>query len=287
MLMELWLLLGILSYLSFAISTTIDKDMMNRHYGALRTNTIKMFLDGVILLAIGFLFFELKFTFNVLLGALLLGGTYALAGVLYFKSLKLKDVATIAPFMISSIILFVFLGSVFLLNETVNAFNYVGVFIVVGGIYLLLSEKSFSIPRPDKGLILAVFVVVLVVFGSLLTKILLFNAEPITLGVLMYFSSALFLLVYHLFLKKDSLWAPGYFKDGFKRIFVASFFGTLGTGFLFLALSLENASKVYPLGGLQSVFIFAIAILFLKEKFYWHKLLGILIVFAGVFLVSV
>ncbi|MCK4550948.1 MAG: DMT family transporter [Candidatus Aenigmarchaeota archaeon] len=285
--MELWLLLGILSYLSFAISTTIDKDMMNRQYGALRTNTIKMFLDGVILLAIGFLFFELKFTFNVLLGALLLGGTYALAGVLYFKSLKLKDVATIAPFMISSIILFVFLGSVFLLNETVNALNYAGVFLIVGGIYLILSEKSFSIPRPDKGLILAVFMVILVVFGSLLTKILLFNAEPITLGVLMYFSSALFLLAYNIIFRKASLKTPGYFKQGFKRIFAASFFGALATALLFLALSIEDASKVYPLGGIQSVFIFAIAVLFLKEKFYGHKLLGILIVFAGVFLVGI
>jgi uncharacterized membrane protein len=55
---------------------------------------------------------------------------------------------------------------------------------------------------------------------------------------------------------------------------------------LFSAAALGNASKVYPLAGLQSAFIFIIALLFLKEKFYWHRLAGTVIVFLGIFLVS-
>jgi len=38
---------------------------------------------------------------------------------------------------------------------------------------------------------------------------------------------------------------------------------------------------------LQSVFVFIIALMFLKEKFYWHRLIGTIIVVIGIYFISI
>ena len=64
-------------------------------------------------------------------------------------------------------------------------------------------------------------------------------------------------------------------------------FGALGTLLFFLALSIGNASKVYPIAGVESMLIFIFAILFLKERFEWHRFLGTGIIVLGIAFVSI
>lgn len=64
--MEFWLLLGILSYISYAICTSIDKYLMDTKHDPLITNTVKMFFDGLTVLVLGLLFFNLDFTSELL-----------------------------------------------------------------------------------------------------------------------------------------------------------------------------------------------------------------------------
>jgi uncharacterized membrane protein len=285
--MELWLVFGVLAYLSYAVSTSIDKYLMNRRFEVVRTDTFKMFFDGVVLLVIGLVFFGLDLTFGLVLWSLLLGFLYALTGIIYYTALKLRDVEEVVPFIQSSRILLIFVGGVVLLDEFVNAFNYVGVVLVLSGIYLVLSEDGLRFPRVGGSLALMVLFSIINAVYSLLVKRLLSDVEPINLAVLVYFSTTFILGVYQLLFRRRSLFSFSYFKVGLPKILVASFFGAMGTFLLYSALKLGNASKVYPVAGLESVFIFIIASVFLKERFYWHRLFGILVVCVGIFFVSI
>ncbi len=120
----------------------------------------------------------------------------------------------------------------------------------------------------------------------LLVKKLLFNIEPINLAILMYFSTTIILIIYQTLFKKELIINLLAHKQRILMIGVASMFGALGTFLLFSALSLGNATKVYPMAGLQSVLVFLIASIFLKERLYRHRLFGAVSVFFGIFLVS-
>lgn len=284
--MQTWLILATVGYLFYAVSTAIDKYLMNRKYNIFRTDTFKMFFDGLILLIICLTFFEFTISVELLIWSFLLGTIYALSGIMYFNALRLKDAKEVIPSLQSSSILLIFLLSILLFNEIVNIFNYFGVFLIIIGIYSVLS-KGLKLPKLDKGMGFIFITIFLTVIYSLLAKKLLFGIKPINLAVTMYFSCTFVLLLYQMFFEKNIIKSFVNFKSRIPKVLLASLFGSFGTFLLYSALSIGNASKIYPLAGLQSVFIFIIASLFLKERFSWHRLLGTLFVFVGVFLVSI
>lgn len=281
--MEPWLILGILSYTSYAISNSIDKYLMNHRFNPLSTNTVKMFFDGIILLIIGSLFFNFNFSKDLILPAFVLGMFYAASGVLYFKVLKHKNVNEVVPFWQSLTLVLTFVGAVLFFSETPNIYNYEGIALVVAGVYVILSKKRLMLPSMNKAFSLILMIALLDTSYSLLVKQFLGSLEPIMIAISMYFTTAIILFVYSLVRKEQH---NMFILENIK-IIPASVFGAVGTLFLFLALSASDASKVYPMAGLQSVFVFMFASLFLKEKFHIAKLVGTITVFAGIYLVSV
>lgn len=279
----LWLLLGVLSYLSYSISTSIDKFLMIKGYNLLNVNTFKMFFDGIILLVIGLLFFDLNFTPRLILWSLILGGIYAIGGIVYYFSIKRKDLDIVIPYYQSSSILLTFIGSIILLKEVVNLHNYLGAGFILIGVYVVLSKDGFKFPKLDKIILLILTIIILNTGYSLFVKKLLYDIKPINLAIMMYFFSALIMSPFLLFSKKQNKLKD--IKD--IRIIAASFFGAMGTLLLYLALSVGNASKVYPLAGLESVFIFVISSIFFNKKFYWYRLIGTIIIFLGIYFISV
>ena len=283
---ELWLIFGILAYLSYAISTTIDKHMMNHHFGVLKTSTLKMFSNGLVLLIIGFFFFEINFTKALLLAALIVGLFKAIAVIFYYYSLELRDVQEAAPYFQAGELMFVFALSLIIFNETATGFNFLGVGLILCGIYALISNDGFKLPKTDKGLnFLSATVITITVF-SLLSKHFLFTIKPIDLAISMYLASAVFIFIYQITFNKDTVTKLVDKKNRLPTLIVGSFFGAIGTLFLYTALETTAASKVYPLAGMYSVFVFILAAIFLKEKFSWRRLIGIAVVFAGIYLIA-
>ncbi len=279
--MELWLILGILSYLFYSISSSICKYLMNKDHDAFSANFFMLFFDFIILLIVGFLFFKVNLTLNLFLWSLLLGALYALGGIPWFVSLKLRDAGVIIPYSQAGAVLLTFIGAIFLLNESVNIYNIFGVFLILIGIYAVLSQK-FKLPKLDKAFFLVFISIIFVTIYYLLVKKVLFIVKPIDLAIMVYFSATLFMLVFLLFSPKQRK----SFDFGCVKMFFAAIFGSTGTLLLFYALTIGLAAKVYPIAGLQSVLVFFIASLFLKEKFYWHRLLGTIAVFFGIFLIA-
>ena len=277
--MEKWLIFGCLSYFLFAVSSSIDKKFMNKKYSPLEINIFKMFFNSIILLIIGIVFFELSFNSSLLVWSLVLGSIYGISGILYFNSLKLENVSKAVPFMQSGGVLLTFVGAILIFGEKVNMLNIMGIVLILGGIYLLLYQKGKKFPPLNKALIFIVAVILLETTYHLLVKGILSNIKPINLVISMYFFASLILFLYQLIVRKK---LPS-IKNS--KIIIASFSGAIATFCLYLALESGNASKVYPLMGLKSIFTFLFALMFLKEKATLPKVLGTIIAIVGIFFV--
>ncbi|MGM5484790.1 MAG: EamA family transporter [Nanobdellota archaeon] len=278
--MKIWLLLGILSYLSYSVSTSIDKNFMNKKYDPVTTNAFKMFFDGSLLL-IASLFFTTSFTENILLWSILLGFLYALSGIFYMNMLKRANVEMVLPLSQSMLILATFTGGILAFGEDVIFLNVIGLFSILLGIFLVTTKRLKAL-KVGHVIYLILFMVIAKTAYSLIVKHVLSGADPFVLSILVYFSSSIFLLGYALTTRTGRI-----FSLRNSRILISSVFGALGTILLFYALKEGFASKVYPLAGLQSVFVFIIATIFLKERPTYIRGLGVLAVFAGVYMLSI
>ncbi len=257
---------------------------MNKKYDPLSTNTFKMLFDGFFLLFLGVIFFEFHFTFSLLWWSLPLGVLYAASSIFYFKALQLQDVGVLIPYTQSLQLLLIFTGSLLFFGEHALVWNYLGILLVVAGMYTVTSAEGLSFPHRDQGIYLITIQALLATAYFLLVKNALSNIEPINLAILMYFATA-FLLFCYAWHRRTREKTP-LLELKSSRIVISAIFGALGTILIYSALKVGLASKVYSLMGLQAVFIFFIAFLSLKERFAWHRLLGTLLVFGGIWLVS-
>jgi uncharacterized membrane protein len=89
--------------------------------------------------------------------------------------------------------------------------------------------------------------------------------KPINLAIAMYFCASFILFSYNTLLRRKSIKSILHFKNNLPRVIIAFFFAAMGTFLLYQAVSIGNASKVYPLSGIQSVFVFLIASSFLRK----------------------
>jgi len=281
--MDNWILISLLAFTLLAVSTAIDKHFMNKGYQPLSTNLFKMFFDGVILLGLGYFFIGLNLSWELFLWALVLGGLYALSGVLYFKAIKITDVEMIFPYIQSLVTLISVIGSVIFFQEIFELPNYLGVGLIFIGIYLVLSKDGLKVPEYNKGMLYGGMIVVTMTIYALLTKFLLSDIRPIDLSVMMYLSSGLLIGFYKLiFDKKHRL---PQLKSA--KIIISAAFGATGTFLMYTALASGLASKVYALAGWESVVIFILASIALKQKLLIHRLIGILLILPGIYLVSI
>jgi uncharacterized membrane protein len=284
--MELWFIFSVLGYMIGAVSGILDKYMMNQRYHPVTTVLLRTMFNGLILGVIGLLFLNLHITASLLLLATIPAFLLAVSFVVYLRVLQRKNTSEIQPFSQSLDVLFIFLASVIFLHEPVTLVNYVGILILFFGIYLVLAEHITKRPHLDRSLLIIIALVPIDIIYALLIKTFLGSAEPIALAVSIYLMAFLMLAVASLLLRRQIQPTTALLKPQLPIVFVASLFAATSVGLLYTALSLGNASKVYPMAGVSSVMIFLLATLFLKEKFYRHRFIGTLIVVLGIYLIS-
>ncbi|MFH1916685.1 MAG: DMT family transporter [Nanoarchaeota archaeon] len=279
--MEPWLIFGILGYLAYAISTSLDKVFLNHKYSPLGINLYKMLFNGLILLLIGSIFFSFHITTRLLFFSLILGSIYALASILYYYSLKVTDATVFVSHYQALSILFSFLGTLIIFSEPASALNFTGLALIILGIYLLLLKGTSSIPKIDHGFLYIILSALVFLAYALLSKRFLFDTTPIELATLMYLASAIFIAIYIALKKRRKAFSLKHAK-----IAISSVFGALGTFAIFFALTKGYASRVFAIAGISSAGVFLIAAIFLKEKSSWKRLLGTLTIILGIYLVA-
>lgn len=284
--MELWFILSLLGYMISAVSGILDKFMMNRQYHPVTTVLLRTLFNAIFLGSAGILFLNLSITASLLLLAAIPAFLLAVSFVIYLRVLQRKNASEIQPFSQSLDVLFIFLASVIFLHESVTLINYIGILILFFGIYLVLAERITKRPHLDRSLMIIIALVPIDVIYALLIKTFLGSAEPIALAVSIYIMAFLMLAVIFLLLRRQIRPTSALLKPQLRIVPIASLFAATSVGLLYTALSLGNASKVYPMAGVSSITVFLLATLFLKEKFYRHRFIGALIVFLGIYLIS-
>jgi drug/metabolite transporter (DMT)-like permease len=271
------LLIGIFAYLAYAIASALDKYFLNKGFKPFPINTVKMFFDALFIFIFGIYFFSFSLNLKMIFIVGLMGFLYASSGVIYFVLLKHNHAQRLVPLIQGIEILMIFVGAIITLNEPFKIINLFGMIVLLSGILILF---DFKLNRE-----LFYYTIVLALIStvySLMAKRFLMQYNPVEIGFLMYLSSALFMMLFT-FIKGEG---AEVFKLKNFNILKTSFFGSLGTFLLYIALMEGFASKIYPLAGLMPVFLFFISGRFLKEGFSWKQGLRILLITIGIFFVS-
>ena len=284
--MELWLIYTLVGYSIFAIANILDKYMMNQRYSPVTTVFLRTLCNGLFLGTAGLVILHIGITPSLLMLAAIPAALLVISWIVYLYVLKEKNATEIQPFSQSLDTLFIFLAAVFILNESARPENYVGILVIVIGIYLVLTEHITKVPHIDRHLIIIAALVPIDLTYALLIKTFLNDAEPIALAVSIYLLSAGLIGVVSLVMRKRAGLSVASLRPHLRIVIPASLCAAAGAGFVYTALSLADASKVYPMAGISTVIVFVLATVFLKEKFHKHRLVGTLVVVLGIYLIS-
>ncbi len=284
--MELWLIFSLIGYMIGAIAGILDKYMMNQQYHPVTTVLLRTLFNAVFLGSAGLLFLNLRITPSLLILATIPAFILGITFIVYLFVLKRRNVSDIQPFSQSLDVLFIFLASIILLNEQVSIANYVGILVIVIGIYLVLTEHITKVPHFDRNLLIIVALVPLDIAYALLIKIFLGTIEPISLAVSIYLMAFLMLSIISILMRRQLKPTKSSIKSQLRIVLTASLCAAASIALLYTALAQANASKVYPMAGINSITIFFLATLFLKEEFHLHRFFGTLIIFLGIYLIS-
>jgi uncharacterized membrane protein len=284
--MELWFLFAVLGYMIGAVSGVLDKYMMNQQYHPVTTVMLRTLCNALFLGIAGLLFINLRISASLLLLAAVPAFLLVISFVVYLRVLQQKNASEIQPFSQSLDLLFIFLASIVLLQEFARPENYLGILVLVIGVYLVIAEHITKLPRLDRNFLIIAALVPIDVAYALLIKTYLENAEPVALAVSIYIVSFLMLLGISLAFKRQVHQTAASLKAQLRIVLVASLCAAAAVSLFYTALSQANASKVYPMAGISSVTVFLLATMFLKERFHIHRFIGTLIVLIGIFLIS-
>ncbi len=284
--MELWFIYAIIGYTIGAVSATLDKYMMNRMYHPVTTVLLRTFCNAIFLGTGGFLLLNMRLSTSLLLLAAIPAFLLAFSFVVYLFVLQKKNASEISPFSQSLDTLFIFLASIIILNEPARLENYVGILVVVIGVYLVLTEHITKVPRLDRSLMIIIALVPLDIAYALLVKTYLGDTDPIALAVSIYIMAFLILFIVSILLRRRINNKATSLMPQLRTVLIASFCAAIAAAFLYTSLSVANASKVYPMAGINSVAVFLLATVFLKEKFHKHRFIGTIIVVLGIYLIS-
>jgi len=280
------LIFTLVGYMIGAIPSVLDKYMMNQWYHPVTTVLLRTLCNAIFLGTAGLLFLNMRLSLSLLLLAAIPALLLVISFVVYLFVLQKRNASEIQPFSQSLDTLFIFLASILLLHESASLPNYIGIIVIVIGVYLVLTEHVTKIPRMDRSLLIIAALVPLDIAYALLVKTYLGNADPIALAVSIYIMAFLILSVVSVVLRRRINNKPTTLRPQIRIVMVASFFAATAAAFLYTALSQANASKVYPMAGINSVVVFLLATMFLQEKFHKHKFIGTLIVVVGIYLLS-
>jgi len=217
------------------------------------------------------------------------GSINAVTAILYIKAIKLSDLSLTVP-LVALTPLFMLFTSPLIVGEYPNVFDYIGIFLIVTGSYLLnIKEKSQGYLAPFKALLhqpgpkLMLIVAFLWSITSNFDKIGVQNSSPIFWLFSLFTTMSIVLLP--VLLKKTPNPSRKIIKH-LPLLVTMGFFNALGVIFQMQALTMTLVVQVIAvkrtsvlMGVLFGHFIF-------KEKDIQQRLLGAAIMIVGVFFIT-
>lgn len=243
----------------------------------IRTIVITLFLFVVVLINNNL---NEIFSLNkkTILFLVLSGISNTLLWICYFKALDLGTVSKVTPIDKTSIILTLILSSIFL-NEKITIIKVLSIiFILVGT--LLTIRKNDEESKDNKWILYAVLTAIFTSTTTVISKVGIENTNTNLTTFLRTIIVLILLTIITLFKKK--------FKDikklnknNYLFIILSGISTSLSWLFYFKALSLGEASVVFPIEKLSLVVSIVTSTIFLKERLNKKQIIGIIIIVMG------
>ncbi|MFC2112090.1 DMT family transporter [Bacteroidota bacterium] len=193
--------------------------------------------------------------------------------------------ASLGAVIISTIPLIVPIGAYMLLNERVTMFNILGILISFMGVLVVILNRDFSIGAEPVGILLMLVAVLCAVGYTLMVKKLTerYNAYSITVYQNI-FGTLMFLPLFLIFDFKEFMAADHTQKAILNLGYLAIFGSSLAFIFFNYSIKKIGATRTETFSNLIPVLTAVFAYFMLGEELGLKKIIGILIVLAGLFL---
>ncbi len=288
----LWLLLALSYALFHSIVSLLDKILLkNKKVDPLSLSAYRYLVNAVISFIL--LFFLGKSiivnsgTFWIYV--ISMAAIYTISGLGYFFAMKTADVSKAVPLGHGLTIVLAFIFSILLLKEIATLGDVFGTIMIVIGIYTVLTNGKLEMPKMSKELMLIILWAVTLALWGIMSKPATNIIDPSVLNFLMYAFTALNFLVINSIkdFKRFSNLGKTILSNGKLLGFtlLSSFFASVGTFLLFLALTMGNASEILPISRTIPLFAILWGWLILKERHYKIRFIGSLLIVLGIFLI--
>lgn len=248
-----WVVLALVSALMFAIVNILDKFVLSNEekdplVAVVISGLVATIFFSFISIFLGKTSFEPKF---IVLG-LLSGILYSLGNVVYYHAMSKVQVSKFVP-LLTIRPLFVLVIAVLFLGEVASFINYIGIFLMVLGVFFTAGRKNLKEFKLQSVLFLAVasafiFAIrdIAIKYVSLLIDL---SSFLIWVGLGSGLIALLVFVVHHPIIRKKIE------EEGIKHLTLINAMGVLGIFFFFLALSNGPVTLVVALVQIKPLFV--------------------------------
>jgi len=236
---------------------------------------------GLFTLRRGFIFPDMR---PIILNMFLIAVLYGIGNILTFKALKIIDASEYV--IITAIkVLWIMVGAVMFLGESVSAKQILGTFLIIAAIVLIYWKKEKFVLSKGAGYALLASVFMGLAFTND-AYIIKSNFDLLTYLSVAFVIPGIAQLI--CFPKTISKIKFLFSKNMFWKMLVQSTVCAISALGIFYAYKLgNNAAQIAPLGQLSMVFVVLLGIIFLKEKKdLLKKIIGVVISFVGAMMVG-
>ena len=191
--------------------------------------------------------------------------------------------ASVSSVMIATIPIFTAIMAFFVYKERLSALNIFGMALSMAGIVIMLSGPGFSLSSSLKGLLWLLFAVISAVFYAIVLKKLTFKYSSTTIIAFQNFLGIfLFLPFFLIFDYKHFITVPITQELIFSIVALAIFGSSLAFIFFTIGMREIGVTRTSLFSNLIPFFTAIFSFILLKESFTALKIIGMVIVIAGV-----
>ena len=281
-------LIAILSAASWAMGTILF-EKIGKVMPAAGITFFKSAMSVVLMAALMLVFgFEIPTGRQLLLLAISGVIGISVGDTLFFRSLQNLGVKMQVLYFILGQVLTVFLSYLFL-GEILTLLQYIGAFIVIIGVLLVIFNKSDNRPNKVRGIIEGFLAMLCYSISIIIIKSVLEDVSAVTATFYRMLFSVVFVLVGGLFGKQIKNWAAPLKQRKTLGLFVLNAAIVTYGGFLMsvLALKYVDVSVASILSTTEPLFTLLFAFLINRDKPTKRELLGAAITFVGVLLMVI
>ncbi len=290
----LWLILGILTALFFALIHIVSKYAAEKADPSYLSNAIWIIYSLLVLPLVILFWPKLIITTETFLGFIIIGLIIFSTKIIYLNSLKLGTLSKTVPLLSVTPVFTLIIGMIWL-GEFPKVIGVLGIMVIVFGTYLLNIEhfKTYQIFGPisavfeDKASKLMIIVAFAYGFGSVVDKFVINHSNVISRVILFSYFTVFFNTMYLLIKDKNLfiLKTKNVFRF-WKIILLIDVFYLSMLLCQMYGLTLTYTAYIISLKRIAAVFSIIIAYFIFKEKKnFWIILSGTILMVIGAFLI--